>query len=159
MIINIISSISISVSIIFVLISPVPLCTIYLMHTHTPCTGYFFLEMNLLYNHGSINLLRFLVPFCHFCCLYSAFMLICFSSCPRTEDHKFSYISSRDWLFLARDTAFLLFSYHGFLCVRTLYKGILCVRTRDTLNLFLEWGNLLKKRPHRNRKLVNVCLT
>ena len=35
------------------------------------------------------------------------------------------------------------FSYHGFLCVRT----------RDTLNLFLEWGNPLQSGPTSIRKL------
>ena len=42
-------------------------------------------------------------------------------------------LSSRVWVFLARDTAFL---YHGFLCVRT-----------RTLNLFLEWEIPYKVAP------------
>ena len=38
-------------------------------------------------------------------------------------------------------------------------RVFLCVRTRDTLNIFLEWWNSLKKGPNSNRKLVSVCLT
>ena len=49
-------------------------------------------------------------------------------------------ILSRDWLFLARNVAFLL-------------PLFLCVRTRDTLNILLEWGNPLKSSP----TLKSVC--
>ena len=53
--------------------------------------------------------------------------------------------SSRDWLFLAQDTAF-------FLPLVIVCHNPLCVRTRNTLNLFLEWRNPLKSGPTSNRK-------
>ena len=59
--------------------------------------------------------------------------------------------SSCDCLFLARDTAFFLTTGS---CVSELpTKVFLCVRIRDTLNLFLEWGNPFKKWPHFKQKI------
>ena len=34
------------------------------------------------------------------------------------------------------------------------YWGFLCVRIRDTLNRFLEWGNLFKRWPHFKQKIA-----
>ena len=45
---------------------------------------------------------------------------------------------SRDWVFLARDTVFFLTT--GSCAPEPTTRGFLCVRTRDTHNLFLEWG-------------------
>ena len=55
-------------------------------------------------------------------------------------------VSSRDWLFLARDTAFFLITGS---CVS---EPLVC-QNPCNLKIFLEWGNPLKKWPNLKQKI------
>ena len=58
-------------------------------------------------------------------------------------------ILSCNWLFMAGHSFFLTTGYVS----EPPTRGFLCVRTCDALNLFLEWGNPLKKWPHFKQKI------